>query len=172
MCLDDTPSEEWRAVFGYEGWYEISDLGRVRRIRPAKGTRAGKILLQRPDRKGYPYVMLSRAGRTKQGKIHRLVALAFIPNPEGRRQVNHRDGIKSRSVLSNLEWATNAENTEHKVRNGLAKPGRNAKLTGEQVAEIRSLRGVLTTTKIALRFNISQSYVSRIHNGSYWRGCV
>lgn len=112
--------EEWRPVVGYEGIYEVSNLGRVKRILCCQGTKSG-ILSQgvRVHRYStgiarYNHVVLSYKGNTETKSVHRLVAEAFIPNPEGKRTVNHKDGNGENNVVSNLEWATQREQELHK----------------------------------------------------------
>lgn len=169
MCSESTTlPEEWRPVAEFDGVYEVSSLGRVRRATQARSTWAGRILRQKTDRKGYSCVVLCHHPVRVHRKVHRLVAIAFIPNPGQRDQINHRDGIKANNTVSNLEWATNAENTRHKVEHGLARPGGKSKITGSQAEEIKRLRGTLTTTEIGRLFGISQSHVSQIHRGRYW----
>jgi hypothetical protein len=79
----------------------------------------GQIVRQRLDFKGYPIVMLSCDGKKKSPRVHRLVALAFVPPIAGKDQVNHIDGVKTNSAASNLEWCTNLENMRHAYRLGL-----------------------------------------------------
>src|SRR3972149_1183846 len=99
----DLPSEEWRPVVGWEGWYEVSNLGRVRRIKEAAGTRRGHILRWAVGGKPpYPRVFLCREGKVLTKRVHRLVAEAFLgPCPEGQ-EVNHKDGDKANPRASNL----------------------------------------------------------------------
>ena len=110
-------NEEWRDVVGHEGRYEVSSLGRVRSLMCQRGKRKhpwymkGKI-----DRYGYPVVCLRKNGKNKHIPVHRLVAIAFIPNPEGKETVNHRNGSKLDNSASNLEWATQSEQEFHKYR--------------------------------------------------------
>ena len=112
--------EEWRPVVGYEGIYEVSNLGRVKRILCGRGTKGG--ILSQGVRKclygtgttRYNHVVLSYMGKTETKTVHRLVAEAFIPNPDGKRTVNHKDGDGENNIVSNLEWATQSEQELHK----------------------------------------------------------
>lgn len=111
--------EAWRPVVAYEGLYEVSDHGRVRRVAPASGTQAGRVLRHWPDRRGYRRVGLNRADQRSVSSVHRLVAAAFLgPCPPGL-QVNHKDGKKANNRPSNLEYVTSAENNQHAIRTGL-----------------------------------------------------
>jgi len=102
--------ERWLPVVGWEGHYEVSDKGRVRRVKPAFGTRPGKVL--RPGLcRGYPIVGLCRDGVTSSQRVHRLVAAAFIGPPPARgMHVDHRDGDRCNAQVDNLEYVTAAEN--------------------------------------------------------------
>lgn len=104
-------AEKWVDIPGYEGLYQVSDCGRI-----ARGQR---IKIPHTDRGGYLTVWLSKDSKQKNYKVHRLVAQAFIPNPEGKRTVNHIDGNKQNNNLFNLEWATHSENINHANRTGL-----------------------------------------------------
>lgn len=108
---------EWRDVPGYEGLYQVSDTGLVLSL-PREGS-GGKIL--RPDvtREGYHQARLCKGGEQKGWFVHRLVALAFLPNPDLKREVNHIDGDKGNNRVGNLEWATRSENQQHAYDMGL-----------------------------------------------------
>lgn len=107
--------EVWKDIEGYEGLYQISNQGRVM-------ARNGKIRAIQINKRrcGYYEVNLYKNNNEKRFKVHRLVAQAFIPNPQGKPQVNHIDGDKSNNRASNLEWVTDKENKAHAWRNGLA----------------------------------------------------
>ena len=104
-------SEEWRAVVGYEGLYEVSNLGNVRSI--ARNTTSGKILKNIPDTKGYLHVGLCKEGKKRTYKVHRLVAEAFIPNPDNLPQVNHKNEDKTDNRVENLEYCDSKYNNNY-----------------------------------------------------------
>ena len=109
-------SEQWRPVVGYEGWYEVSDEGRVRRVAPGNGTQAGRVLNQIWD-KGYARVTLSRKGQSERRRVHRLVAEAFISHRPGN-VVCHNDGNPANNRVGNLRWDTQLENVRDTLRHG------------------------------------------------------
>lgn len=122
--------EIWKDVPGYEGLYQVSSKGRVRsmdRIVSYKETtqfKKGKILLPMIAGANYLYVNLWKNNKRKYVSVHRLVALAFIPNPKGLKQVNHKDEDKTNNNVSNLEWCDakyniNYGNTRKKISEGL-----------------------------------------------------
>lgn len=98
--------ETWKTVDGFEGLYEISTLGNVR-------NRNGLVLKRMYDKDGYPYVNLCNRRIRKRKYLHRLVAIAFIPNPNCYPQVNHKDEDKRNSNAENLEWCTPLYNTRY-----------------------------------------------------------
>lgn len=116
--------EEWKQIDGFE-YYYISNLGRVKSTRRWSGTqfyeRKKIISLHKHKTKGYIYVSISRDGKNYNLRVHRLVAKAFIPNPNNKPQVNHIDGNKENNNINNLEWVTNQENQIHAWRKGLCK---------------------------------------------------
>lgn len=118
--------EEWKDISGYEGYYQVSNLGNVksldRTILQNNGVTInpkGKQLKQHLNHKGYPEVNLTRGGKAKGFRIHRLVAIAFIPNTDNKPEVNHINCIKTDNSVDNLEWVTGVENIRHAFQNGL-----------------------------------------------------
>lgn len=96
----------WRPVSDYEGLYEVSNYGEVRRT-------DGTMMQGNINSYGYRVVRLTKNGRPKDKKVHRLVALAFIPTVSGKDFVNHKDGDKLNNYVENLEWVTRGENNRH-----------------------------------------------------------
>ena len=123
--------EEWRKIVGYEGLYEVSSLGRVRsldRYDSINRFRKGRILKSGTDTGGYLFVQLSSNGNEKNHSVHRLVAEAFIPNPDNLPQVNHIDEDKSNNCVDNLEWCDREYNINYgtikdRIRNTNLKNG-------------------------------------------------
>jgi hypothetical protein len=133
---EDLQGEEWLSVVDYEGLYEVSNYGRVKCLSNS-ATRKEKILKPQIQRDGYNRVTLSKKGQKKRVPIHRLVAIAFIPNPLQKEQVNHLDADKLNNKLTNLQWATRKENIAHAIALGLMKKNNKAVIathldTGEQ----------------------------------------
>lgn len=119
--------EIWKEIEDYEGEYEVSNLGNVRSLNYRRSGEI-KLLKQYTDKKGYKYVRLSKNGKGKIYKIHRLVAMAFIPNPDNLPIVNHIDECKSNNMVSNLEWCTVAYNNTY----GTARKRASEKMRGEK----------------------------------------
>lgn len=112
--------EEWRPVVGYEGLYEVSDWGRVKSldriidtILGYKQFCKGKMLKNSKDKNGYLFVALGSKNKNK--KVHRLVAQAFIPNPENKSEIDHIDGNPQNNFVENLKWANRKENLNNPV---------------------------------------------------------
>lgn len=116
--------EVWLDIQGFP-FYQVSNYGRIRSLTKkvnhscGTATKDGKILRQHKTKKGYSCVGLTLNGKVKTKRVHRLVALTFKENPDKKQTVNHKDGIKSNNNVSNLEWATNTENTRHAWKIGL-----------------------------------------------------
>ena len=105
--------EVWKDVVGWEESHTVSSLGRV------MNKRRGTIIKQSYDTRGYPKLNLKANCKCKTVLVHRLVAEAFLPNPENKKTVNHIDCERTNNSVSNLEWATYKENIVHAWENGL-----------------------------------------------------
>lgn len=185
--------EVWREVKGYEGYYEVSNFGRVRSLARVITDKNGRKLKVVPKmlsiiigKVGYPVTSLTKNGKSKTCTIHRIIAEAFIPNPENKRTVNHIDGDKTNNDLENLEWATHQENYRHAIRTGLFKPassnlngkvqGENnyaAKLTESDVRFIRSntvnFGGNISRREMAHRFGVGITTIANILYRRSWK---
>ena len=123
---EDLPGEEWRFIDCTDRRYQVSSLGRIKslwRIKCRWKSYKQLILEPRRDQQGYCsitiQIVVDRVSEAKEFYVHRLVAAAFIPNPEGKKTVNHINGCKDDNRVSNLEWATQSENNKHAYETGL-----------------------------------------------------
>lgn len=96
--------EIWKDIKGYEGLYEVSNLGRVRSLRDNHGQARIRVLQQCKSSRGYLHLILCKNHKLKHYSVHRLVAEAFLPNPDGLPQINHIDECKTNNRVDNLEW--------------------------------------------------------------------
>lgn len=150
-------AEIWRNVVGYEGLYQVSNLGRVRtlaHVTNGKPHRARIRKLTRNPKTGYFLVNLSKDGKSKNLYVHRLVALAFVDNPDNKTTVNHKNEIKTDNRAENLEWMTLRENLRygtHDERARLHKPdlnGENHFNYGKRGAESHTHKGKVVGVNI------------------------
>lgn len=172
--------EEWRDIEGYEGVYQVSNFGDIKSLARNiynyfSGTRAvpDRLLKSCVQKNGYRIVSLYPSVKSKTFCIHRLVAQAFIPNPENKPEVNHINGIKTDNRVENLEWATSSENRQHAHDTGLkiSQKGSEcskAKLNEAQVLEIRSIK-TLSRSEIAEKFMVSKSAIDAIMIRRSWK---
>lgn len=182
-------NEEWRPVVGWDGFYEVSSLGQVksvtRRITKSDGSRpcfGGRVMKPFLNTAGYPVVRLSDAasGRRSVARVHRLVASAFLPNPDNLPEVNHKDGVKTNYALGNLEWTTAQGNRKHAWDTGLRTRAHlpilrgtekdNAKLDEAAVRHIRAVYAAegRPLTALALKYGVSKKTILRVVKGDAW----
>lgn len=162
-------TEIWRDVDGYDGKYQVSNCGRVRSFK-YKMPRIMKLAVLKV---GYPSVHLQLGGKSKLMYIHRLVAQAFVDNPEGKPQINHINGDKTDNHAENLEWCTRSENMRHAVAMGLLKVdgenNHNSKLTDEQARYIRENPDGLNIYELARLFGVDDTTISHVQCGKSYR---
>ena len=168
------PVEVWKPVPGWEGLYEISNLGNVRSARFRNGSYPGRPVKKSRKRNGYLQVCLCRSGKESHRGVHRLVALTFLPPPgPGQTHTNHKNGDKTDNRAENLEWATSRENVRHAMNIlGHCHHGEAAgmaKLTEEKVRRIRSLHQQgYSYSQIARAISISRITVRDIVKRRTW----
>lgn len=158
--------EIWKDIIGYEGYYEVSNKGRVRS--------KYRILKPQLQANGYYTIRLSKNNIVQMKRVHRLVAETFIENRDNKKQVNHIDGNKLNNVTDNLEWVTPSENTKHSYDNNLQKKPKGelnsqAKLTWEKVREITKLKDIYSRKELAQLFNVSVGTIGDIINERTWK---
>ena len=161
----ETLKEEWKSLPEYIG-IEISTLGRVKKHtrKHSKGTIIEKFA---KDRDGYLRCSVQRLnGKWTSQPVHRLVAKAFIDNPENKTCVNHKDNDRANNKKENLEWVTPKENVYHSFLHGERKKlkdvSRNTVLTDFQISQIDKLRAIYTVNQLANLFNIKYTTLKNI----------
>lgn len=172
-------AEEWRAIKGYEGLYEVSSLGRVRSLGRvlnylSRGVNVARripsrIMSQANSSNGYKQVTLCDGDRHTIFRVHRLVAIAFLPNPSNYPEVNHKDEDKTNNSATNLEWCNHIYNSRYGNKPPRGEKNGMAKLSLMQVKDIRKRRRNGEPLKtIASDYGVSVNHVCNIAKGKRW----
>ena len=122
--------EMWKDIEGYEGLYQVSNTGQAKSLN-YKGSGEAKLLKQSTNKQGYKRITLCKNGKTKRYSVHRLVALAFIPNPDNLPIINHKDENPSNNNVNNLEWCT----YKYNINYGTARKRAGEKMRGKTLSE-------------------------------------
>lgn len=164
--------EIWKDIVGFEGLYQVSNLGNVKRLF-SKRVLQERLIGRNIDRYGYVKRVLSKEGKMYFFTEHRLVAIAFIDNPNNKATVNHKNGIKTDNRVENLEWHTNSENMSHAIETGLKDhkgiKHHKCKLTEEQVLEIRKIGFSQTRTALSKKYGVCRNNILGIIRGNNWK---
>lgn len=171
-------SIQWKDVQGFEGAYQVSNTGQVKRLTglDARGRKVHERLMKgRKNHVDYLMVTLSYGAKSKTVYVHRLVAEAFVPNPHPgvKIHVNHKDGNKQNNHAENLEWVSRSENQQHARRNGAYKNSPN--LTGKRVLSDEQEQwirdhykkgcGEYGTLAMCRRFGVTNPLITRVLKG-------
>ena len=163
--------EIWKDIDGYEGLYQISNEGRVKSLK-YNHTNEEKFLKAKRNRNGYLLVGLCKDGKPKKKLVHRLVAEAFIENPNGLPQVNHKDENKMNNCVENLEWCDASYNTNYGTRNERSAKARTNGKRSKQVCQYDlnwNLIRIWPSTKECGRNGYDQSAVCHCCNNKFKR---
>lgn len=165
----DLQGEVWKDVANFEGLYKVSNLGRIR------SNKRGSIVVSHPmKRDGYIRIRLRKEGRDYPFLVHRLVAMAFIPNPNNYKTVNHKDFNTQNNSVENLEWCTQKYNNKysrdaghyHYSEKAREAAKRNRKISDEVAKKIfRDYQAGLKQAGLALKYNVSRAFVCRLVHG-------
>ncbi len=179
--IENLPNEIWKDIIGYEELYQISNLGRVKSLNRVIIKQSGKrhsvktkLLSISINSVGYYCANLWKDNKGYSQPIHILLGRHFIDNPNNYPYVLHRDDIKTNIKLDNLYWGTNSDNVKDSINNGnrgIAENHCSAKLTNEQVKEIRILLNddKISQVEIALKFNVSKTIIQDIKQNKTYK---
>lgn len=176
-----TDEEVWRSVVGFEGHYDVSNKGRMKSLQRTIETELTififKERIMKLQRKwDYLGINIRKNKKYTQISVHRLVAQAFLSNPNNHPQVNHKNGIKHDNRVENLEWVTAKENTNHAFTTGLKVPLKGeenpmSKITEEMVRGIREVyaTGHVSQVNVAKQYGITRDHVKLITQNRIWK---
>lgn len=176
LSIEDIKGEEWRDIQGWDGFYQVSNLGRIKSFKRdynERGIKAKmKTIIRRQSNTTHKYlkVALIIKGATYTHKVHRLVAMAFIPNPDNKPHINHKNSIKTDNRAVNLEWVTLQENNRHACDTEFARSGVQnikSKLTTPKVKEIYLSDEY--NGELAKKHNVSITCIAKIKRGETYK---
>lgn len=162
--------EIWKDVIGYEGLYQVSNFGRVKNIKKPVQI----IMKNNLTPIGYHLMRVSKNNIQKGFRVHRLVAIHFIPNPENKREVNHKNGVKTDNRVENLEWVTSSENSKHAVKNGFHKGRKGEKHHSVKIKEqdaifIKYGSEGISSRELSEKYNLHVNQINDIKAGRKWK---
>lgn len=162
------PGEIWKKLDGYSGRYLVSSFGRI------WSTLKCRMLTEFPTMIGYIRVNLTINSVCRAHLLHRLIAKTFIPNPNNKPEVNHKDGVKSNNRVDNLAWSTSSENKQHAIKIGIFSIGTgrpDAKINEYIVIEILKDRYINNLKELELeeKYPISRTAIRNIIHGKTWK---
>src|SRR5690606_28733657 len=172
----NTVEEVWKDVKGYEGFYQVSNLGRVKSLERhvPNGDNTFRVVKERylkTNKKTNEYIKVNLSG--KSFRVHRLVATAFIGNPNNYPEVNHINGDKTDNNVTNLEWCSSSYNMKHNEKLGVVVRGNkhvNSTIDEQTAKEIKILlKSGIKQKDIASKFDITENIVNQINRGLTWK---
>jgi len=139
--------EQWKDFPEFEGYYQVSNLCRIRGINKGRGIKVNRILKPHLHHSGYYTIGFSKNGKTKYLSLARVIAICWIPNPENKKEVNHKNGIVTDNRIENLEWVTPSENIKHYyyvLDKGAKRAVIQMNLDGNELNKFRSIAEAIT----------------------------
>lgn len=159
--------EIWKDIKGYEGKYKVSSFGNIFSLK------SNRLLSPHTNKRGYVYIVFGDNGKEKGFRVHRLVAEAFIPNPENKPHVNHIDHVKNNNNVNNLEWCTVKENIQASVLAG--KNGHKGEKNATAILSDQTVREICILLQqgerdvdVAKKYSVNKIYVNSIRHGRKW----
>ena len=163
--------EAWKPIKNYEGYYSVSNLGRIRREIGGSGTYAGRIRKEALDTDGYSCVQLSKNSIHQHLKVHKIVAEAFIGLCQVGMEINHKDNVRNNNVYTNLEYKTHKDNILHSYKMGRSRLTGGRKINEQIILSIKReyASGNYSNKSLGKVFNVDASTISRVINGRTWK---